>query len=229
MDAEPLTPIQRRLAAKFPPPSRYFRWIGDLTPGRVVIYARESSRWQDANGNLRCQIALLRRQLKKLGFTVIKVFQEAASGQRHERPLLKRAAAYAQRHNAVLVSEAVNRYVRSQYFHTQLHPKSSLHVEELERISHIGGTAMLATFLHPDTPESEVRSYQTRRGLGERARANRPAGYKKVRREQMLARVLRLHGLGYSYRELAGLLEIPRETISRWVKLKNGTPEKKRC
>jgi DNA invertase Pin-like site-specific DNA recombinase len=113
MDAERLTPTQRRLAAKFPPPSRYFRWIGDLAPCRVVTYARESSRWQDANGNLQCQIELLRRLLKKLGFTVIKVFKEAASGQRYERPLLERAASFARRRNAVLVAEAVNRYVRS--------------------------------------------------------------------------------------------------------------------
>jgi len=224
MDAERLTPTQRRLAAKFPPPSRYFRWVNDLTPCRVVIYARESSRWQDADGNLKCQIALLRRLLKKMGFTVLKVFKEAASGQRYERPLLERAAAYARRHNAILVAEAVNRYVRSPFFHTQRFPNCSLHDDEMERIVEIAGDVTLATYLHPDTPESEVRSYQTRRGLGERARASRPAGYKKARRDEKAPRAFRLRELGYSIRDVAGMLDVHPATIGRWVKRENETP-----
>lgn len=217
MDAT-LTPLQRRLKAKFPPPSNYFRWVRDLTPCRVVIYARESSRWQDADGNLRCQIALLRRLLKKLGFSVIKVFKEAASGQRYERSLLDRAAAYAQRHNATLVAEAVNRFVRPQYFDTQRFPNCPLHDDEMERIVEIAGSVPLATYLHPDTPEREVRGYQTRRGISERARAKRPARYRKARRESKAPSAIRLNNLGYSIRDVAGILDVPPATIGRWVK-----------
>jgi hypothetical protein len=94
----------------------------------------------------------------------------------------------------------------------------------MERIVEIAGGATLATYLHPDTPESEVRSYQTRRGLGERARANRPAGYKKARRDSVAPRAIRLRELGYSIRDVAGMLDVHPATIGRWVKLQNETP-----
>lgn len=225
MDAAPqLSPLRRRLAAKFPPPSRYFRWVGDLAPCRVVIYARESSRWQDVDGNLKYQIALLRRLLRKMGFTVIKVFGEAASGQRYERPLLERAAAYARRHNAILVAEAVNRLVRSPLYHTQRFPVCPLHDDEMERIVAITGGVNLATYLHPDATHAQVHEFQTNRGLRERARANRPAGYKKVRRDNLAPRAIVLSDLGYSIREVGGILKVHPATIARWLKRRNETP-----
>lgn len=226
MDAELNTALRRAIAKSPDParPSEYFRWLDEIAPCDVVLFARESSRQQHARGNLDCQIERLRRQLRGRGFKVLKVFDEIGSGWLPNRPALELAVEFARRHNAIVIAEATNRYVRPYYYHPRSFPNAPYLDSGLKRIARIGDGVTLATFLHPDTPEREVRSYQTRRGISERARAARPAGYKKARRDSMAPRAVRLAMAGLTIREVAEVLDVHPATIGRWIKLKNETP-----
>lgn len=212
MDAEPLTPIQRRLAAKYPPLTDYFFWINDVDPGRVVIFARESTHHQDRDGNLRWQRSYYRRRSRDMGFDVLRTFGEIGSGYNYSRPTLAEACAHARRHDAIVLAEAVNRYLRPIGYTSQnsdeLYP-----LEELQRIKEIAGGVMLCTFFHPATPEHEVRGHQTKRGLMKPPQR----GSTKVRNDRLRDTVLDLFANGCTRRQISRQTSVPLMTVSRWI------------
>lgn len=213
--AENLTPIERRLLAKFPLPSTYFRWVNDLAPCRVVILARESTRQQDRDGNLRWQRTLYRRECRALGFDVLRTFGEIGSGHNYFRRTLEEAVAYARRFDAIVVAEATNRFVRPRLYSPSTFPDAPYALDELDRIAEIAGGVTLATFLHPDMPEWQVRSHQIKRGL---QKPPQP-GIKNDCRERYRPQALILKELGASTREIAKALGQRPSTVGDWLKM----------
>lgn len=213
MDADQRTPLQRRLDAKFPPLSNYFRWIEDLSPCRAVVWGRESTRQQDPQGNLNWQRLYYRRTLSDRGYEVLASFGEVGSGYHFDRPDLANACAYARRHGAILVAEATNRFVRPSLYNSATFPNAPYLAQELDRIAEIARGVTLATILHPDMPEFDVRGHQTKRGLLKPP----PRGATKARNESAKATVLAMHADGYEQCEIRRVTAISSSNISRWI------------
>ena len=133
-----------------------------------------------------------------------------------------RAAAYAAKHDAVLVFESTDRAIRHPDYHSRANPNAQARDVDLEELRQWTDGVPLFTLLPPNATSGEVRAYQTKRGQatkgrkGGRPRKN-PPGYKKQRRQKLLRRVLKLRRNGASYRKIARECGVPTTTLHAWV------------
>jgi len=189
----------------------------------AVIYLRVSGRTQNAKGNLRAAERRLLRELEKLGVVVLRVFREVGSGWHDDLVVRSAAAEYAAEHNAVLVAESADRFLRSASYSKENQSVLPT-LAEWEALRKATGGVTLATLLHPDTPWQTVRSYQAKRGILEKcAKCGRPRkrqpGELYRRRAELLDRVLYFrHSWRCSYREIATEVHVPWRTIADWVR-----------
>jgi len=206
-----------RTAAKA---SHYIAHIYNLNPCLVVLFIRVSGPGQ--REHLAHVEALLRWELERRGFEVVGVFKEIVTGSSDDRRTLERAILEADRLGAVLVAESADRFLRHPEFHPIHHPDLLPTVFDFERLMADVGNVQLATFHHPDMPWRAVRSEQTKRGQqGSGNRGGRPGrgpGWTKRRRELKMSEVLRLRGLGRSYREISDEVGIWWSTVRNWIK-----------
>lgn len=207
-----------------PKPGKASSYIDEfeIRPGMlVVLVARVSTGRQDKRNNLRDQLARLRRTVEEFGGKVVGVFWQRGSGQEPEA-WLGRVAAYAQKRNAVILAESVDRFVRSKFFNTKTCPNARASEAELKWLQLVCGEVRLMTVVHPDASLREVKSYHTIRGQqekgrkGGRPRARKP-GDKKKERVRRMRHVLEYLWVENSRRRIAKLMNLHLTQVQRIV------------
>lgn len=202
--------------------SQHIFHLSALKPGPVVLLCRESQRHQ--RQHLEHQEAELNLQLDRMGCEGIAVYKETASGWAEDRFKLELAAVRAKEAGAVLVAESTCRFIRGfRLKGTKKNVPPS--ILEFHRLKTLVDGARLATLLHPDTPENEVRKYQTKRGQtwsGNRGGRPKVQMTNKQRRKLKMPKALALHEAGRSYREIGKSLGVAWSTIRDWIKRSSG-------
>src|SRR5581483_4184580 len=220
------SPVEYRLNKKFSPgpPGKAIDYINHLRELvepelKAVIYVRKSR--CDQNDSRADQEAFCRRVLKRFRIRVIAVFSEVESGWRFDsddRERLEAAAAFALRHNAILVAESTSRFIRSRRY-SKLNQHTTPTTLEYETLRELTLGVTLATIHHPDLPPAEERSMQTKRGKEAKGHpGGRPPqpGYKKRKRLRLQARVCELLAEGRSLGEIERTTGVPKSTIRDW-------------
>lgn len=198
-------------------PSQFISSLDALEPGPVVLYVRVSSFTHKEN--LPDQIAKLVAEMEKLGFLVIAIFQEVVPGWEEVRIGFEKAVLKAKDAGAVIVAESVSRYIRIlRYRSRRFQPPS---VFDMRRLMAEADGVPLATLVHPDAPESEERSEQTKRGqAGKGNYGGRPKEQfrKKAKRLKQKPKAIALRREGFSYRQIGRKLGVHWSTIRDWTK-----------
>ncbi len=205
--------------------SRYIHYLTALVKAglveRVVLYCRVSTESQERAGHGEDQEDYLRYAIERLGILVLRPFHDTCSGHDLNRPGLDMAIAYALKHDAILVAESTDRFLRPADCHTDQHARPTK--EQFEELARLARGVKLATLRKPDAPPSDARSHQSKRGQwangdkGGRRKAN-PPGYKKDRREKWLPTVLRMRAEGMSVRDIAKEVPVSPSTVGRWIR-----------
>jgi len=225
-----LDAARRRLQKKYPSTvpgqaSKYIRHLDELIKEqanlKVVLFIRVSTRGQSDKGNLKDQLASLRKILKKHGISIVGVIRDLGSGWRNDKDGLQYACEKAIELGAVVLAESTDRLLRSVYYHSVDDPYAKPSTEEYEDMLKVTNGATLVTVVHPDADLNETRSYHTKRGQQEKGRkGGRPkskAGYKKQERKEKLPKVLELREKGRSYREIEKRTGVKYSTAYTWV------------
>ena len=129
---------------------------------------------------------------------------------------LQHAAKIAKAHEAVLIAESPNRFVRSDHYHSVTNPTAQANALELERLKMWTRGVPMYTVLHPDATFEQERSYETRRGPCGRPPKASPGSIKR-RRESLLPQALELRSQGKSYREIEEVLKVSYSTVRDWI------------
>jgi DNA invertase Pin-like site-specific DNA recombinase len=201
---------------------------------RVAIYCRVSKDKGQDTGN---QLRQLKAFAVQQDWTVVRVFEETASGRKGEngrealREVFKEAAAHRW---DLLVFWSLDRLSREGAFQTMkyLNRLSEMGIgyrsyrEEYINTTGIFGDVLVALLSTLAKQEAIRISERTKAGL-ERARAQGRVGGRpraKVTAEQ----VLRLHRAGKSLNVIAGELHVGKSTVHRLLQGVNPEPPKKR-
>ena len=164
--------------------SKCFRRFSDLTGyNSVVLWVRVSVREQKRRKNLDDQDAALRQATDRYGVDVVRVFRHVGSGW-DVLDQLKAAIDFARKHDAVLVAESVDRFLRHPEFRTDTNPDVTPSEEQLEELDRVADGVVLMTLLDPNSEPHEIRSYQRARGQatkGNKGGGDQSPGHKKLR------------------------------------------------
>lgn len=193
-------------------PSEHMDGLDSLPPHQpVLIYGRESSRKQSKN--LEPQISELKKSVETLGFRVMDSFAEIAPGWMDDRTEFSRVIAKAKELGLAIVAEATSRFWRNPHRNDGF-----LSLLDIERLMAETDGVQLVTLLHPDTPEKEVRRYQTKRGqVGKNRRGGRPKLSAMERRLKMRPLVIEMWADGFSKRRIHRELGVPQTTVWKWI------------
>ncbi|MGE3805266.1 MAG: helix-turn-helix domain-containing protein [Gemmataceae bacterium] len=163
----------------------------------------------------------LRRELRKLGFSVCrKSFKAKVSGkllvdERMQRKLAK-AARYAKARGAVLGFFSTDRILRSEHY-IDTNQGAQPTVEEFEMLKEVTRGVQLGSFMHPDESWQVVREEQTKLG----GKCGRPKewepGDTKRRRIELRPEVLVLREQGVSVAEISERFAVPIRTVYSWL------------
>jgi hypothetical protein len=212
------TQKERRRATYEPAcdPTHYLVDIEDIlgTFDEVVLYSRVSHRNQVHDGTLARHENWLASKVEEIGLSVIDSFdcQETSYDfSRAGRQTLVTAAEFALIHRAPLVTHALSRFLRDRewsFWNQTAQPTD----EDFKRLKRLTGDVMLVTWLAPDAGHDlEHELFSTiRENQGGRPRT--PSD----RRSRHQREALRLFRLGYSLREVEGLLRVPKSTLQDW-------------
>ena len=211
----------------------YIAHFENLLPSRpglkVVLYCRVSRCWQSKNGNLKSQNEYLKKTIQRYrkkndcNIHITTTFEEVASGWENDRTQLIDAARTAKVCNAVLVAESTCRFLRSDRFHSNKRPNVLPTIYEYENLVTDTQGVTLATIMPPDTAWKDIKGFQARRGQHSRSNyGGRPkdkySGYKNDRRTKYLKQVRQYYRKGLSIADIVRKTNIPRSTISDWIK-----------
>jgi hypothetical protein len=144
--------------------NEYISQIDDVwCPGvKAVLYCRVSARSQDRKGNLDDQQAYLERELTQLGFEIVAVKREIASGWKEDRESLIEAATEAVKLGAILVAASTDPFLRSDDFKSDTAPGALPEEADYQELARATLGVTLATVLSPDMHWRTVRSHQTK-------------------------------------------------------------------
>jgi len=192
----------------------------DIQKGdKVVVAVRVSTRQQQHRQNLIDQEMFLRQQVARAGGVVVGVVAKAISG--FDPWWLARAAVLAKKHNAVIVAESTDRFIRHPGYHSCRWPDAQARPGDLQDLQQVTDGVRLMTFLHPDATPEEIKSHATKRGMHTKQKMGGNPGYKKQRRMELLPEVIKLHRRGKSTRQIAVRIGVPQPTVFRWIQTQN--------
>ena len=172
-------PLVSAKSAETGPPSGkaslFISSVECLQPGdRVVICARKSCR--SRRESLPRQAQNLRSAAQERGLVVVDVVEHTGPG--WSCHWLQHAAKIAKAHEAVLIAESPNRFVRSDHYHSVTNPTAQASALELEQLKMWTRGVPMYTVLHPDATFEQERSYETRRGPCDNRQRPHPAASK---------------------------------------------------
>lgn len=224
------------------------RWERDTTPAQaadylcslewylekyghpwVVIYVRESRRWQYRRHNLLVQKKIARRACWLNRLRIICTIGEVCSGwieNADERLALIRAIQIAsqQKKPTIVLAVAPDRLLRNVDY-TSTHPVSPTK-DEWKALRELAGNVPLVTLLNPDMTEKEIHGQRIKWGMyfkghtGGRKRKAKP-GEIKNRRIEMLPQVLKLYRKGVTVYRINKNTGIACSTIRDWLRKEN--------
>jgi hypothetical protein len=203
----------------------------------AVLYMRESTHEQRRSGNLRNREIFLRKKLGGMGVTCThQSFSDVRSGKcLIERRGFVAAIEYAQqlqlRHPDYLVfivTDTRNRFIRGPWYNGQHGTDRPTHAQ-LDALPKLADGMILATLLHPDAPDDEVRAFETNipktlgpsisgKKVGRPKKLAAQAGAKKMSRVEQMPKALSLYGQDVSNRAIARMLGRADSTIRGWLK-----------
>lgn len=145
--------------------SKYIRPFSIKPGDRVVLVVRVSGHSQHKNKNLDDQEAFLRRVVEEAGGVVVGVVRKVISGW-VESNWLWRARCLAKRHDAIILAESTDRFVRHHGYRSNRPTRVNLQATDmdLQDLAYTTRGTVLMTYLHPDTSPKDVRSHQRKRG-----------------------------------------------------------------
>lgn len=173
----------------------------------AVVYVRVSTQKQRNDGNLDDQEKRLIDELKARGIQVIVVYREVCSGYcRKGRKELIAAIDHAQRENAILVAESLDRLIRPENYEGNRDDNIPPNIQDLEWLKQISGDVQLVTLISPCFTSYETRSKRIRAGQEKNGRGGRPKKKRGRYKESMTPKdvtiALTLIKKGCTYREL---------------------------
>lgn len=194
----------------------------------VVLIGRASASDQDKNDNLKGQMINLRNYVKQFpNVVVIDEIAYVGSGWKDRRWPLEKATIIAKKFGSkgIVLTESVDRFLRSPHFHSYKNPNVQPTKEEFKDLAKTLGNVILATMFHPDVTWQETRKEQTKRGMQTKGKiGGRPykknAGYMKRMKKNNIARIIRLKNNGTSVSRISDITGISKNKIFRWLKEK---------
>lgn len=173
-------------------PQNWFLSLLDTTPQDLVGYCRVSTPRQ----NLQSQVAKLAfdvwwdSRIGRKSARLVKVFSEVHTGTTLDRKSFGEALAYCRTHNLPMVAPDINRLVRhpdyGQFVRTgRVFPEPT--PDQLRELLSLGVQFVLALPL--DTPQSEIRSAETKRGKLRPGRVAIPLDHNLLQRIRWLKEI----------------------------------------
>lgn len=205
-----------------PPPagkaSNYLLPFEIRYPGEpIIICCRVSERVQYSRGNHVDQAEALTAAVNAAGGRAVP--SEPHKGSGTDPGWLTPAVALAQRLGARLLAETTDRFIRSQWYHSEWYPDAQASEHDLRWLAFWLEGVEAMTLLHPDASSEEVRSYQIRRG--HKAKGNKGGRPAKAKREKNRKRwfrtVFAMKREGVSYRKIAAATGVPWKTCHNWI------------
>lgn len=179
----------------------------NLQGKNAVLLARASTRQQKYKNNLVAQCASLSKTVLELGANIKNIVSIAASGF-DPSCYIPRALQLAKEHNAVIVAESVDRFIRHRdyepVYNFDLQPQQA----DLKQLLADTAGIQLFTILAPNSSPEKVRDYQSKRGEIFSSR--------KARNPCLLKLAKQMAETGYSNNRISKYIYIPRTTIRRW-------------
>lgn len=183
---------------------------------RVVLLLRVSHCKQEPAKKFRDAERQLRAYCAEVGAVVVDVVRINGSGWWTEPRAwleLQRAFDLARQHDATILAESTDRFVRHPAYHSAARPYAQARDCDLRRLTADAGGVRLATMLDPNASASDIRSHQTKRGLPQMK-----AGYKKARRAEQRPQVIERWRQGATLGDLAKEFGVAKSTIADWLK-----------
>lgn len=205
-------------------PSKDILHIDRLPPGTpVVLLGRASTQTNRQEKSPEDQIKNLKHELEKRSFKIIDDVPEFAArdAEYEHRSKLERALLIAEKHNAVVVAESMDRFIGCFGYRKRRNP-APLDVFSIRRLLEMAVGVRLATLLHPDAmpDRGAVKAYQTKRGQAANGNSGgRPVEQfpKKARRVKLMPQAIDLWKAGRSYRKIGRQLKIHWSTVRDWI------------
>jgi hypothetical protein len=124
-----------------------------------------------------------------------------------------------------MLAEMTDRLVRNRHFEFNKSPRNDYQAsdDQLQALIAAAGGMPLVTYLHPDTPPEEVRTYRSFHGQESSGNkggypSHKSSGYKKRLKDRVMPEVLRLASSGLSPREIESRTKVDHCTAWRWIK-----------
>jgi len=184
----------------------------------AVIIARTSTPQQKADGDLEAQVQFLTEAAQKAGMQIVGVVRHVGNG--NNTTWLKKAGALASKHNAVILGESIDRFIR----HADDFKKGTIRnipptQSDLDAVRKTTRGVVLLTYLSPQASVWEVQSHQSKRGRrykGKGGRLSIGTNKKRMQRRQIPI-VLTLRSQGLSMGKIALLTGIKKATVQTWL------------
>lgn len=209
----------RQLAAKTTLLSSIFKHLkkdGSYTGQKALLANRVSTSKQERD--LVGQILYVRKEAELAGVEIVGCSIEIANGA--DIQATDRILEEAKRTGAgIVLYETTCRAIRHPDFgRGNLDDPTEEQLEQLnEKYKEANVTPVVC--LHPDSSFREIRAHQIKCGLAvSKGKGKGSREYKESRRQAFLPYVYQLSELGASVREIARLLDLPRDTVRYWLK-----------
>lgn len=202
--------------------SDYINFFCDLIEfDQVALWLRVSGRTQNKRRNLDDQEAFLRQALKWFGIPVVAVFRRIGPG--WDLDDLGAAIEYVRElGDTPLLAGDLSRFIRHPDYHSKLRPNLQPTMRQMAELGNLAGDdVILMTHWEPDSPNWEVRGYQTKRGQVQKSAeggGDHLPGHMRRRRDAKLDLVLKLHQTGYSLRQIEQATNVPYRTVWDWLR-----------
>lgn len=184
---------------------------------KVILVACVS--WRDRKTNLVDQLANLRHHVEFSGAIVVARYRYI--GQRYSPKWFKRALRKLDGFGADwLVAETSCRFARTRLYDCKKNPDAQAEPKLFRALQRLSGDRLM-THLNPDATNSQIRSYQRRRGQQFKGKfGGRPLkiryGPRYLKSPEAVDQVMRLRDQGVPWRRIAKIVDRSQSTIRGW-------------
>lgn len=186
---------------------------------RAVVLLRASTTKQARNGSLEAQEHFLINYLESKGWEILKVYREIDSAKSDNwefRVVPQLAIQFAKDNDAVVVMTTLSRMFRPHNFsNTNKRPKLSW--EEICKINESRNKIVFLTAISPNSTFEEETSFSTKINI-DFEKSKKRGEYKIEKKLLMKDKIMELHLKHISVRQISKLLELPKSTVSDWLK-----------
>lgn len=202
-------------------PGDFIMPLSDITKRgytKVVLFLRVSSQGQ--RRNLKYQEHHLKKKLEEMDIEIVAIIQEIGSGKKVDRPKLHKAVEIARKHGSAIVTESIDRLLRSAAY-SKSNQEATPSEDELNELVKVTEGIQLVNLLHPYMSWTDVRGFQSTRKQKQTGRwVGRPkkqAGRGDPARKKLsLVKVKFMLWLGASLENVAKIFGVSHTTVMNW-------------